>query len=436
MRTPDGTLEAVHRIFLAPDGRPAEIEGRKRNMGMPGRGAVWFGDPRTAKRVALCEGIEDAMAVLRVLTPGERRGLAVAATLSAGRIAGVEIPAQVREAVLVQDRDAAGERAWEALQARFADSEVRVSRALPQGKDANDDLLDSGPDALRAALGPLTGASGGPREARRAEMDGPRRTFPEAERQAAFAELRAELDAIGAGAVGLRLTADLEKGVEGRYARGVIEVALAEPNTMRSVLRHEIVHALRNLCAIGEDEWEILAARARDDWIDAFGIRERYAGEPEEIVIEEAVAEAWRRWSESRLDAEERTSWLFARIARLIETIREAFRGRGARTAEDVFQAIDRGKRPVDPARTGAARQAEDEPGLPEVDWSGGVLQGAEKRPWLLDKGMIPVIKSRAMFAGIDDVGKPMLKWALDSSNGIRGIHTNEDTGSAIPAKA
>ena len=76
--------------------------------------------------------------------PGERQGLAVAATLSAGRIAGVEIPAQVREAVLVQDRDAAGERAWEALQARFAGSEVRVSRALPKGKDANDDLRGAG----------------------------------------------------------------------------------------------------------------------------------------------------------------------------------------------------------------------------------------------------------------------------------------------------
>ena len=72
VRTPDGTLEAVHRIFLAPDGRLAEIEGRKRNMGMPGRGAVWFGDPRTAKRVALCEGIEDAMAVLR--DPGRAPG--------------------------------------------------------------------------------------------------------------------------------------------------------------------------------------------------------------------------------------------------------------------------------------------------------------------------------------------------------------------------
>ena len=369
VRTPDGTLEAVHRIFLAPDGRPADIEGRKRNMGMPGGGAVWFGDPRTAKRVALCEGIEDALAVLRVLTPEERRGLAVAATLSAGRIAAVEIPAQVREAVLVQDRDAAGERAWEALQARFAGTEVRVSRALPKGKDANDDLLELGPEALRTALGPLTGASGGPREARRAETGGPRRTFTEAERKAAFAALRMELDAVGAGAVGLKLAEALEKGVEGRYARGVIEVALAEPGTMRSVLRHEIVHALRDLGALSDGDWEVLAARARDEWLDAFDIRTRYADRPEEAQIEEAVAEAWRRWSENRLEIDPQVSWLFARIARLLEKIREAFRSRGALTAEDVFRAIDRGERPVDPERAAEGRRLQERLERLNADW-------------------------------------------------------------------
>ena len=183
------------------------------------------------------------------------------------------------------------------------------------------------------------------------------------------------------------------------------------------MLQHEIVHALRDLGAISEDEWEILAARARDDWIDAFGIRERYAGEPEEIVIEEAVAEAWRRWSESRLDAEERTSWLFARIARLIETIREAFRGRGARTVEDVFQAINRGERPVDPARAGSVRQADDEPGLPEVDWSGGVLQGAEKRPWLLDKDAVPQVEIGRLFPHLsrNDAQRAMLQWGRNN---------------------
>ena len=57
---------------------------------------------------------------------------------------------------------------------------------------------------------------------------------------------------------------------------------------------------------------------------------------------EEAVAEAYRRWSENRLEIGVQVSWLFARIARLLEKIREAFRG--AWTAEDVFRAIDHGE--------------------------------------------------------------------------------------------
>ena len=45
----------------------------------------------------------------------------------------------------------------------------------------------------------------------------------------------------------------------------------------------------------------------------------------------------------SGLQTDAQVSWLFARIARLLEKIREAFRG--ARTAEDVFRAIRNGRR-------------------------------------------------------------------------------------------
>ena len=52
---------------------------------------------------------EDAPAILRVLTPEEKRGIAVAASLSAGQMARVEMPDAIREVVPVQD--AAAERA-------------------------------------------------------------------------------------------------------------------------------------------------------------------------------------------------------------------------------------------------------------------------------------------------------------------------------------
>ena len=88
--------------------------------------------------------------------------IGIVASMSAARIDKVALAPETRELVLLQDRDAAGERAWAALNARYADSPVSVSRVLPtEGKDLNEALLALGPEALReqlAAFVPLTPA--------------------------------------------------------------------------------------------------------------------------------------------------------------------------------------------------------------------------------------------------------------------------------------
>ena len=133
----------------------------------------------------------------------------------------------------------------------------------------------------------------------RTEADGPRRTFSEAERQAAFAELRAELDAIGAGAVGLRLTADPADEAMGRYARGVIEIAL--PNLARCGACYGTRSSMR--CGISA-RFPTAIGKCSPHGLDASDIRTRYADRSEEARIEEAVAEAYRRWSENRLETD------------------------------------------------------------------------------------------------------------------------------------
>ena len=300
VRTPDGRLEAVQRIFVREDGSPAEFEGRKRHTGSPRQGAVWFGDPRAARRVALCEGVEDALAVLRVLTLEEKRGIAVAASLSAGRLARVEMPDAVREVVLVQDRDAAGERAWEALGTRFAGSGVAVSRALPEGKDANEDLLERGPEALRAALAPLTEGAPQLQEAAGRGAAG---------RQVALADLRMEMEKIGAA--GLRLVDDLAAG--GEASRRIVEDALT------GEFRGGTVGALRELGAIADAEWSLLEERSRGR--DSLAVPER------DEDVRTSAAEAYRRWSDGSAAAGGPLGWLFARIARLVDAVRSAAGG-------------------------------------------------------------------------------------------------------------
>lgn len=304
VRVADGTLEAVHRIFLSPDGSPAKIDGHKRTLGSPGRGGVWFGDPETASRGAICEGIEDALAVLRVLTPEERREIAVVASVSAGRVARVDFPGSVREVVLVQDRDAAGERAWEALQERCEGSEVRASRVLPVGKDANDDLLRRGAEELRSALAPLTEGlilQGLP--------PGAEREFTDAGRAA----LSASLTLIGADALALRLTEFPGDG----DSRNVIEAALT------GVVRFGAVGSLRNLKVIGDGDWECLEKLSRDEWLSHLHERS------EDLRIERGVAWAYSRWSRERLEVDGRAGWMFVRFARLFEAIGETMRASG-----------------------------------------------------------------------------------------------------------
>ena len=155
IRALDGRIEAVQRIFLSADGHQADILEPKRYTASPGAGAVWFGNPKVEK-VALCEGVEDALAVMRVLSADEKQGLAIVSSAGAGRAAAVDLPEHVSHLTLIQDRDQAGERSWTALQAKYKDSAIELQRILPTGKDANEDLLRHGPDALRKTLAPLT----------------------------------------------------------------------------------------------------------------------------------------------------------------------------------------------------------------------------------------------------------------------------------------
>ena len=85
----------------------------------------------------------------------------VAASAGAGRIAGVELRDGVRRILHMQDRDRAGVTAWEALRTRWGEEhpDVVLVRAVPLEKDANAELLEHGPQVLRALLDPLFAAN-------------------------------------------------------------------------------------------------------------------------------------------------------------------------------------------------------------------------------------------------------------------------------------
>lgn len=130
-----GSPVAVHRTFLAHDGQgKAPIDQPKMMLGPCHRAAVRLGP--SGERLMIAEGIETALSVMQAT------GETAWAALSTSGLRALELPADVRDVVILADGDDAGERAARNAAARWTGEgrRVRVARP-PRGFDFNDLLL-------------------------------------------------------------------------------------------------------------------------------------------------------------------------------------------------------------------------------------------------------------------------------------------------------
>jgi hypothetical protein len=142
--------------------------------------------------------------------------------------------------------------------------------------------------------------------------------------------------------------------VLGRYAKGLIEVALSENGGklidmrfLKFTTRHEVFHFMREVGAIGRDEWRVLEKRAKQ-WRKDFDTDARYVGATETELNEEAMADAYGAWGDGSLpkQAELAVRGVFNRIKQILAAVRDAIKklfGQHA-TAEDVFAALEAGQ--------------------------------------------------------------------------------------------
>lgn len=140
LRSIDGELVTLHRIYLTNEGRKASVATPKRLM--TPISPTWFGAAvrlyAADDRLALAEGIESALAV-RIAT-----GWPVWATVTAGGLSAVSLPAGIRRVAIHADHDDAGRRAAEQARERMERlSGAEVSIVLPPlpGMDPLDALL-------------------------------------------------------------------------------------------------------------------------------------------------------------------------------------------------------------------------------------------------------------------------------------------------------
>lgn len=135
-RASDGSPLAVHRTFLATDGTgKAPVQPQRMMLGPCGGGAVRLAEAGEVLMVG--EGIETCLAAMQA------SGLPAWAALSAGGLRQLDLPALVREVIVLADGDAPSEAAARAGAARWIREgrRVRIARP-PPGQDFNDMLAN------------------------------------------------------------------------------------------------------------------------------------------------------------------------------------------------------------------------------------------------------------------------------------------------------
>jgi len=128
----DGTPVAIHRTFIARDGRgKAPIDPQKMMLGPCRGGAVRLADPVGVLMIG--EGIETCLAAM------QSSGYAAWAALSTSGLRALNLPSDINDVIVLADGDDAGEAAARdcALRWKREGRRVRVARP-PSGRDFND----------------------------------------------------------------------------------------------------------------------------------------------------------------------------------------------------------------------------------------------------------------------------------------------------------
>jgi DNA primase len=135
-----GTLVAVQRIFLAPDGQgKAPVAQPKMSLG-PIKGASIHLQEPAGDHLVICEGPEDGLSLMAML------GLPVWVSAGATNLAALKFPPGVRSIVIGADNDATGHRQARLAGQAYAAQGIAVRILYPHAgfKDFNEEWRANG----------------------------------------------------------------------------------------------------------------------------------------------------------------------------------------------------------------------------------------------------------------------------------------------------
>jgi hypothetical protein len=206
---------------------------------------------------------------------------------------------------------------------------------------------------------------------------------PEAFKQAEVAARTQELEKtlkpmlakFNLGDVGLNIVEQLENNAGGAYLDRLIKVSLEEANPIQT-MRHESLHALKDLGFFTPQQWKALTEQANSKWIKEYlenqtseldGVEMsrldayKKIGLTQQEIVEEAIADAFGAYDRGATPPPGMIAALFKKLKNFFANFGQALRGAGFESSDDIFQRVERGelksrKPKVEPARKTEAK--------------------------------------------------------------------------------
>lgn len=189
------------------------------------------------------------------------------------------------------------------------------------------------------------------------EKAGVRTPEVEAKLKELEAKLKPMLDKFGLGEVGLNVVRAIENDAEGAWGglNNLIRIAFNADNPIRT-MRHEALHALKDLGFFTPQQWEALKREAKKTWVDKYlkGVAfndtmsrfDAYTnmGLSDEAILEEAIADAFGSWEGGAKPPPGMMASLFKRLQQFFAALRQALTGAGFQSADEIFGKIERGE--------------------------------------------------------------------------------------------
>ena len=236
--------------------------------------------------------------------------------------------------------------------------------------------------------------------------------------------------------VALRVIDSIENGTaDGYYVKQVMAIAMDSKDPM-GTLRHESIHALKELGAFTDQEWKVLTNKAKSEWVQKFikdtnlydAYKDRYEKENgnlsgfDEYIYEEAIAEAFRNYKPGNLPAG-MIGNIWVRLNKLMEALRNAFSKLGFQTTDDIFTRIEEGeKKPTKEVVSEEVKLSIKEPDQFSKDavetnnWKASPIAKNMAEDYAVENGITPYLSEGQISVPVDPV-KYSIKPPSDDSS-------------------